>query len=725
LRRYCFFPVVFVIAAIIAAVQLANPAPSDAEQLNIFTGMQQLVEYIKSNKEMAQYRYNLGGLKSEMAVQMDAASGSIRTTAADNAESLPALKAPVEQNAKSADSFSSTNIQVEGVDEGDILKSDGKHLYVASGGLVHIIDAYPAGSSKILSSIKCDGYPQEIYLKGDRLLVLSRRAMKEGMIAAVYDITDRSKPTSVRSLAWEGSYVSSRLIGNHAYLVINMPVNLVGGMQGDGETVTLPKITENGKDRVIPPDQIYYFDYPDYNYRYTVIVSVDILDEGKESLCRTFLTGRSQNIYSSEENLYLTGPKSPDTVQFTNRFINDLASLAGGETSVKIKGLAASNTPPGQKLAEVESILEAYLGGLGDSEAAVLEERIYSLREKMSRDMERERNKTVIHRLAVKDGDIDYRCRGEVNGRLLNQFSMDEYGGYFRVATTSEGRIFFDSPVSRNNIYVLDGDLNVVGRLEGLAPRERIYSARFMGSRVYLVTFRNIDPLFVIDLKNPKEPKVLGELKIPGYSDYLHPYDENHLIGVGKEVAPINEPQPVPMREGMGVTAPDIMPSLPLRQQGVKIALFDVTNPARPVELAKYQVEQQGSDSEVSRDHKAFLFSRDKNLMALPVSYSRTFPSGLERGLMPYYRNWQGMYVFNISTAEGISLKGKIEHNATYKSDYEATEAIRRSAYINEIFYTVSEGAVKLSSMADLKEIKTIKLPRDTDDQMYRVEMID
>lgn len=710
MRKYCFFPIIFVIAAITAAVQLAFPAPSDAGQLNRFTSMQQLVEYIKSNRALVQYGYGLGGFAS--GAVMDAAFGNIRSTAVNKSESTAAAPALVGKKANSSDSFSTTNIQVEGVDEADILKNDGRYLYVASGGLVHIIDAYPAGSSKVLSSIKCDGYPQEIFLNGDRLLVLSRRTMGQGMIAAVYDITDRSKPVSLRTLAWEGDYVSSRMIGNYAYLVINLPVNMAGGVQGVAETAVMPKITENGKDRLILPDQIYYFNYPDFDYRYTVIVSVDIMDAGKDALCRTFLTGMSQNIYSSMENLYLTGPKTPDTVQFTNRFINELASLAAGEASAKIKSLAASNIPPGQKMLEVESILESYLGGLGYSDAAVLEERLYSLREKMNRDMERERNKTVIHRLAVKDGDIEYRCRGEVNGRLLNQFSMDEYGGYFRVATTSEGRIFFDSPVSRNNIYVLDGDLNVVGRLEGLAPRERIYSARFMGNRVYLVTFRNIDPLFVIDVKNPKEPKVLGELKIPGYSDYLHPYDENHLIGVGKEVVPVPEPQPIPM-------TPQIMPPLPPRQQGVKIALFDVTNPEKPVELAKYEVDQPGSDSEASRDHKAFLFSRSQNIMALPVSYSLPTPFDMKGGAIRYYSQWQGMYVFNISTADGIKLKGRVEHPAVNNNGYEVTEAIRRSAYINDVFYTVSEGAVRLSSMADLKEIKTIKLPRDTED-VYR-----
>lgn len=261
----------------------------------------------------------------------------------------------------------------------------------------------------------------------------------------------------------------------------------------------------------------------------------------------------------------------------------------------------------------------------------------------------------------------------------------------------------------------MDEKLDVVGKLEGLAPGERIFSARFMGGRVYLVTFRRIDPLFVIDLKNPVSPKVLGELKIPGYSDYLHPYDENHLIGIGKEV-PV-QPDPVPLSGEPSASGRMslIVPPAPVREQGVKIALFDVSNPSKPVEVSKYVVDKIYSDSEVSRNHKAFLFSKNRKLMALPVSYPENWPITGKSLFRPYYRQWQGMYVFNISPSEGISLKGTIEH--PYKKDidgYLVNEAVSRAAYINEVFYTISQGAVKMSSMEDLKEIKTIGLTENT-----------
>ena len=122
---------------------------------------------------------------------------------------------------------------------------------------------------------------------------------------------------------------------------------------------------------------------------------------------------------------------------------------------------------------------------------------------------------TSIHRISIEDGEISYKAKGEVPGWVMSRFSMDEYGVYFRIATTKGWS-------TSSGVYVLDMDMKMVGSVEGIAPNERMYSARFMGCRAYLVTFRKVDPLFVIDLSTPTNPKVLGKLKIPGYSDYLH-----------------------------------------------------------------------------------------------------------------------------------------------------------------------------------------------------------
>ena len=143
---------------------------------------------------------------------------------------------------------------------------------------------------------------------------------------------------------------------------------------------------------------------------------------------------------------------------------------------------------------------------------------------------------TDLYRFALEAGSITHAATGQVPGRILNQFSMDEHQGTFRIATTTGDMWRTDEGASKNHLYVLDNNLERLGQVEDIAPTERIYSVRFMGDRAYMVTFRQIDPFYVIDLKNPAAPTILGYLKIPGYSDYLHPYDENHIIGFGKEV---------------------------------------------------------------------------------------------------------------------------------------------------------------------------------------------
>ncbi|MCP8317752.1 MAG: beta-propeller domain-containing protein, partial [archaeon] len=210
------------------------------------------------------------------------------------------------------------------------------------------------------------------------------------------------------------------------------------------------------------------------------------------------------------------------------------------------------------------------------------------------------------------------------------------------------------------------------GKLEGLASGERIYSARFMGERCYLVTFRQVDPFFVIDLYNPAEPKVLGYLKIPGFSGYLHPYDENHIIGVGIE------------------------------ENKVKLSLFDVTNVIAPIEKAKFVVPSDWSSTPVLYDHKAFLFDKSKQLLALPVSIWSNMNN------YEYNGTWQGAYVFNLSLEQGFTLKGNITHqsNAQFESNLE----VKRILYIENFLYTISDEKIKINSLEDLVFINGIEL---------------
>ncbi|HHL41720.1 MAG TPA: hypothetical protein ENJ36_03545, partial [Candidatus Bathyarchaeota archaeon] len=249
-----------------------------------------------------------------------------------------------------------------------------------------------------------------------------------------------------------------------------------------------------------------------------------------------------------------------------------------------------------------------------------------------------------------------------------------------------------------NNVYVLDEDLEIVGELEDLAPGEEIYSARFMGSRCYLVTFKKIDPLFTIDLSDPENPTVLGKLKIPGFSDYLHPYDENTLIGIGKETEESEE----------GDFA---------WHQGVKISLFDVSDVENPREIAKIEIGDRGSDSPARYDHHAFLFSRARNLLVIPI-----LEAGIDEddfsGEVPdnFYGEYtyQGAYVFDISL-EGIELRGQITHlqdDELLKSGFwfESEYAVERSLYIEDNLYTMSQGMIKINDLETLEELAEIDL---------------
>ncbi len=695
--------VVFTLAMTVTIVSV-KPTESGAAQLKKFASLKELEDYINTGRELAG-KYGYFGYDGGIG-----ASANSRAMLADTPENnmkaeQPAVAEKAASSGASRD-FSTTNIQVEGVDEADIVKSDGKYLYAVSSGRIVTIDAYPADKAGVVSRIDCQGSPAELFINKNRLAVIENRYETGETAVSIYDVTDRSKPVEKRFLSFRGGMVSSRMIGDFAYLVVNMPVG-DGIVQGDGrEKIQLPKINTGSGVMTVPPTEITYFDYPDNSYVYTVVLAVNLLDDGQKVSARTFLTGTSQNLFVSQNNIYLTNQKTPDLVELSNKYIAGLASLLPPDVAARVKVQRAAKDNMDSILSQVEGILEEYLNTLDYSRAIALEEKIQQYREKYYRDLARERDNTVIHKLSVKEAGVEYKAAGEVPGLLLNQFSMDENDGYFRVATTSQGFIFGGGMNTKNNIFVLDQDMKITGRLQGLARSERIYAARFMGDRVYLVTFRRIDPLFVIDLKDPQNPKVLGELKIPGYSDYLHPYDENHLIGVGMEVSEAGTPRPL-----MGQPVPEIsVIAPPVQRQGVKIALFDVSNPEKPREISKFVIEEPNSDSPALRDHKAFLFSKAKNLLVIPVSYWQQ-PEVSGKAIMPdYRRHWQGAFVFNISPEKGIALKGKIEHGDRKAPEKEADFSVKRSMYIENMLYTLSDGMLKANHMESLKEIKKLYL---------------
>ena len=305
---------------------------------------------------------------------------------------------------------------------------------------------------------------------------------------------------------------------------------------------------------------------------------------------------------------------------------------------------------------------------------------LYITKTKYNYDDETDIN-TEIYKLNLKDATCTFSKTGEVPGSVLNQFSMDENNGYFRIATTDSTS--WDSESNTNNLYVLNENLEIVGKVEGLAPGERIYSVRFMGNRAYMVTFVQTDPLFVIDLSDPTNPTVLGELKIPGYSTYLHPYDENHLIGFGENTKVVNY--------GYGDQ---------VVTDGMKIALFDVTDPNNPTEMYSVNIGGKGTYSELLYNHKALLFSKEKNIIAFPISTTGE----------DYEVEFQGAIVYGLSLEKGFEEKGKITNLENDIDKYYSRNSVQRIIYINDTLYTLSRNLIKATDINTMEPKGSIKL---------------
>jgi len=569
-------------------------------------------------------------------------------------------------NDSSLPDFSATNIQVTGVDEADIVKTDGKFIYVMSGNEVIIIDAYPAEEARVLSRIEVDGRSIEIFINGDKLVVVGDTWYPQKAFVRIYDVSDKNNPMLFESTSVDGSYFDSRMIGDYVYLVVNASLDYQ-----DNE-IDFPEISSDGEVRAVQASEVYHFGTFESSYMFTIITSIN-LNNGEQS-SKVLLTGATQNIFVSQNNIYVTYTEGQDMIHYWDNLLCDAVRILPGNVCSEINEVDNSRINFGEEVCKTKEIMLRYYENLDNdgkrSFRSEFERAVSDVRTRTSQET------TVIRRISITNGEIRYTGMGEVPGSVLNQFSMDEYDGYFRIATTT-GEVWNGN--AQNHVYVLNENLSIVGRLDGLAPNERIFSVRFMGNRAYLVTFKRFDPLFVIDLANPANPRVLGELEIPGYSDYLHPYDETHIIGVGKDTV-------------------DVEWENAALYQGVKIALFDVSDPENPREMSKYVIGARGTDSEALSDHRAFLFSREKNLLVIPVS--------LVESSSNYWSwhggyDWQGAYVFNVSLDDGIVFRGGIDHSDS---------SVSRSLYIDDVLYTISDGLVKMNSLADLSEVGEVNL---------------
>lgn len=649
-------------------------------------------------------------------------------------------EAPMNAPAGNANDYSTTNIQVAGVDEADIVKTDGEYIYALSNNTVSIIRSYPAENAEIVSKIELDSDAQSMYLNGNRLAVYGQKwnfendkvlndmLMPIGRTSftylKIYDISDRANPKELRNLYFEGSNANSRMIGDYIYLVTSTFPYYGYTKGGSGEESLAPIIIDQGevlnnggKDVACKScPNIYYFNMPYNSYTYTSVSSINIKDAAEKVKSEVFLLDQSQNnIYVSENNLYITYTKQISeqaltadiTMEVIREYIYPMLSAKDREMAAEIESTKSYILSPEEKMAKIGSILQKYekeFAGREDELEKELEDRIKRKYEDISKELER----TVIHKISINNGDLKYRTAGDVTGMVLDQFSMDENDGYFRIATTKNrtwSRFGSDDSESYSNMYVLDPYMKVVGEVENIAKGEQIYSVRFMQNRAYMVTFERIDPLFVIDLSNPSDPKILGELKVPGFSSYLHPYDDSTLIGIGKE-----------SDENGRVTG------------GVKLSLFDVSDVENPKELDKYVIGNSSSNSIAIDEHKAFLFSREKNLLVIPVSTQEITPfmqEGIsleeQEMILPrpvpapvppkYPKYFNGAYVFSVDKFR-FNLKGQIDHaDSADNSWWNYGIGVQRSLYIKDIIYTLSNKYLKANRIEGLDDVKTIELP--------------
>jgi len=528
--------------------------------------------------------------------------------------------------------YSETNVQVQGVDEADIIKTDGEFIYAIAGGKLIVTRAYPVGDLEILSSVELGEFDaNELFVDGDRLLVfgsvrynfdddsilLWENNRIGAMSVRLYDLSDKSEPELLRVVDFEGSYLTSRKIDSDVYFVVNSYPRYYEDRPLCGDIV--PRYRDGVDEEFEEIARCVDIGYvePIVANNFITIASISMSDEDREIEKETIF-GSGQNVYASSENLYIA-------------------------QSFYVNG------------SRVTSVLK----------------------------------------FGLNEGEISFKGDGEVDGRILNQFSMDEYDGYFRIATTASGRSKHRD-ASTNNMYVLNEDLEVVGSVEDIAPGESIYSVRFMGGRAYMVTFKQIDPLFVIDLSELTNPEILGKLKIPGYSDYLHPLDETHLIGIGKEVDASIDADLVHTDGAVYYTA----------IQGVKIAIFDVSDVSKPVEMYKEVIGDRGTESLATSDHKAFLFDKERGLLVVPMTVAE-LKEGQEKNQQGDYV-FQGVYVYDVSLEDGFDLRGRVTH---YDSDevfvksgyyFRGESSIKRSLYIGDVLYTLSESRLQLNDLGEL-----------------------
>ncbi len=547
---------------------------------------------------------------------------------------------------------SSTNVQTFGVDEPDILKTDGGSIYYSREGQYRCFDtpasdslpsfkvapercnstsetlvvgALPPSEMKLKSTIPQSG---EMLISGKNLVVFTQNA-KGSFTVVGYSIANASTPKKLWEIPFHTRVqkVGARLFKDKIYLVT-------------ATTIALPKpcpipFTEGDRGWSIACSDIYVpSSRPSSNSVYSFVMINPETGSVDNSIS---MTGNSNvsTLYMSREALYLSYMVEGDIVKVLSQFVQEKKGVLPSYIEDKIRTLDSYDLSPQTKEMELQSVFSQYFYSLDEDKRLTVENNLQNAFKTFFAKYNRSFEYTGIAKFSAND--LSFVASGKVPGRALNQFSFDEWKGNLRIATTigDQNRFYFSGfgdmqSESVSDVYVLDGKMKTIGSVKNLGKTERIYSVRFVGDRGYVVTFRQTDPFYVLDLANPNSPQLRGELKIPGFSSYLHPLDEHLILGVGRE-------------------------------NQVKLSLFDVKDAKNPKEISKYELAGEYW-SEAMDNHHAFLQDQKFSIFFLPGG--------------------RGGYVFSYDGRE-LSLVKSLE-----------SAQVRRGMYLNDYLYIISDSGI-------------------------------
>lgn len=563
----------------------------------------------------------------------------------DNQEKAPTTG----ESSKEETDYSETNNQVEGIQEADIVKTDGKYIYACGKsvsqyyydegiayddisyggkknkedtiGKVYIVSA-DNGNLDLVSTIKIrDEYEDSYYTLKEILLYENTLILiKNGYnvekpdtsdysdyydhyyyrtyltSVEIYDITDKANPVFKNELYQSGNYISSRMVGKDLYIITN---HTIYNPDKDNPATYIPYCSSYDENYLVPSECIYIPKNVESSI-YTVITGIDVT-QPENHKSNAAILGFSGTVYSSQNNIYVASYHGNNSgrILMTDDVVVGSADI--------------NQTQPTKSIADIETASNNAADETApDKPDTIKNNSIDSTDESEITNETWAQGQTNIYRFSIENGIVEFKASGSVDGRLINQFAMDEYNDMFRVATTvnimkaqpyqhGNGKTYYySSPVSNhNNVYILDQNLKITGRAEKIAPDERIYSVRFDGEIGYVVTFRQVDPLFAIDLSDKTSPKILSALKIPGFSTYMHPYGEGLLFGFGQDAD-----------ENNGWS------------QGLKLSMFDVSDKTDVTEKSILKLGANYYYSEALNNHKAILVDTNKNLIGFPVQYT-------------------------------------------------------------------------------------------------------